>query len=362
MKPTTTPPAAYFVSLPFDVAFVGGISLVVFLAVKLSGFTAYSERAMTLSIWLMWVVNWPHFSATIFRLFRSRENAREFPVTAFLVPVVVGAGAMGALASPSVIAPFFVKLFLVWSPYHFSGQTVGVSLIYARRAGLRLEPWQRLALSAFIFGTYATSTLSSEVSVAGSSYYGIEYPGLGVPPWLAQAAQAVMYGAALVFAAFAVRWTARNRRVFPPMVLLPAVTQYVWFIAGASMHPFYIFVPLFHSLQYLPIAWAMQMGERVAEIPRAPTRAFFARETVKWLAVNLAGGAVLFWGLPHLAAALGVPLSFATGVLIAGVQIHHFFVDGVIWKLRNRKVASPLTANVGAYLRGRETPPARAAA
>jgi len=38
-----------------------------------------------------------------------------------------------------------------------------------------------------------------------------------------------------------------------------------------------------------------------------------------------------------------VPLALATGVLTAAVQIHHFFVDGVIWKLRNPRVANPLT-------------------
>jgi hypothetical protein len=42
----------------------------------------------------------------------------------------------------------------------------------------------------------------------------------------------------------------------------------------------------------------------------------------------------------------GYPLTFATGVLICGVQIHHFFVDGVIWKLKNKNVAAPLMVNI----------------
>ena len=33
-------------------------------------------------------------------------------------------------------------------------------------------------------------------------------------------------------------------------------------------------------------------------------------------------------------------------VTSAAVQLHHFFVDGVIWKLANPRVRSPLMANV----------------
>jgi hypothetical protein len=47
--------------------------------------------------------------------------------------------------------------------------------------------------------------------------------------------------------------------------------------------------------------------------------------------------------LPRAVSFFGVSLDLASAVLIAGIQIHHFFVDGVIWKLRNPRVANPLT-------------------
>jgi hypothetical protein len=40
----------------------------------------------------------------------------------------------------------------------------------------------------------------------------------------------------------------------------------------------------------------------------------------------------------------------ALGVTAAGVQIHHFFVDGVIWKLKRKTVASPLMVNISELL------------
>ena len=46
-------------------------------------------------------------------------------------------------------------------------------------------------------------------------------------------------------------------------------------------------------------------------------------------------------GAPHT-----VGLPFYIGVTIIAVQIHHFFVDGVIWKLKRKSVSSPLMVNL----------------
>jgi hypothetical protein len=194
-----------------------------------------------------------------------------------------------------------------------------------------------------------TTTLAAETSAAGGSYYGIDYPGLALPAWTVTLSTAIMYAAGAAFACHVVAWSLRERRLFPGMVLLPALAQYVWFVAGGGVPAFYVFVPLFHSLQYLPIAWAVQIGERVAESGQGADRAFLTRETVWWMAANLAGGAGLFWLIPRAVAGLGVGDSLANGVAIAAVQIHHFFVDGVIWKLRQPHVANPLVVNVLDY-------------
>jgi hypothetical protein len=125
------------------------------------------------------------------------------------------------------------------------------------------------------------------------------------------------------------------------MFLLPAVAQFIWFVPGSMVASFQEFVPFFHSLQYLLIAWAMHLFERF-ESQRA-RGAFVLTESAKWSIANFIGGSVLFYFLPMFGAWAGsVPLAFATGVVISGVQIHHFFVDGVIWKLKRKTVVSPL--------------------
>jgi hypothetical protein len=347
--------ALYFVNAPVDLACVGGASLVAFAllgAVYQSGATR-AEWLWTAAALLTWVCNYPHFAATIHRLYHRRENVAQFPFTALAVPPLVAAGVAGSFASPDVVAPLFVKLFLLWSGYHYSGQTVGVTLIYARRAGFVAAGAARLALSGFVFGAYLTAITRAEATMTAQTFYGVTCPTFGLPRFVPVLAEHAMWACGAVFLLLAAGWCVRQRRLLPPVVLLPAAAQLVWFVLGSRDPNFVVFVPFFHSLQYFLVAWATHVSERVEQGEAAPTRASVLAESAKWGGAVCAIGAFLFWMLPHsLASGTGAGFQFAAPVVLAGVQIHHFFVDGVIWKLNNPRVSSPVRAHVGEYLRG----------
>ena len=324
------------------------------------GIEARSPAIYTVAAWLVWVVNWPHFSATSYRLYSS-ANLQDYRVTALAVPCLVGAGLLVALLGPAVVAALWVKLFLIWSPYHFSGQSLGITKVYARRAGVLLPPWLARVFEVFIFGTFLTQTLRAEVATAGMSYYGIHVPALGVPAALVTVAIVMTTTSAIVIAGFACVWSVQNRRLFPALILLPAVTQFIWFIPGASVPAFQEFVPAFHGMQYLLIAWSIQVCER-ATSRQSVTDRFVLLETFRWGVPIFVGGAVLFYVLPRVCAwTFGTPLLFTTGIVVAAVQLHHFIVDGVIWKLRRATVASPLLMSVGSLRSHQELQPMRVA-
>jgi hypothetical protein len=84
-----------------------------------------------------------------------------------------------------------------------------------------------------------------------------------------------------------------------------------------------------------------------------PSVGYVVRETTRWGLINLAIGFMLFWvipyGLYHLVLRQYEPqftYAFVLAIIAAGVQVHHFFVDGVIWKLKKKTVASPLMVNL----------------
>ena len=94
----------------------------------------------------------------------------------------------------------------------------------------------------------------------------------------------------------------------------------------------------------------MDLHESAARSSENRGHRFVLARTARWAALNLAGGSLLFWVLPRVVGGDGLPASGVFAVVLAGVQVHHFFVDGVIWKLKSSAVSSPLLATVGDLL------------
>ena len=75
----------------------------------------------------------------------------------------------------------------------------------------------------------------------------------------------------------------------------------------------------------------------------APSPRFAVVETVRWFAITMAISVVLFLALPAVVgAATHYAVTGMLGIVFASAQLHHFFVDGVIWKLKSARVAAPL--------------------
>ncbi len=192
------------------------------------------------------------------------------------------------------------------------------------------------------------------------------YPRFGVPVFFSYVAAAWTYACAAAFLYCFISNCVRNRRPPPLMYVLPAVTQYVWFFVAGLQPAWVEFVPFFHGVQYLLIAWAMQIRQDADRRAVAPTRSYVAVRTMRWYAINLAIGAIPFYLAPRLVSYIvKIDLIFVTAILFTAFQVHHSFVDGIIWKLRARSVVTPLMGNVTATLRApvaAQAEPARAAA
>jgi hypothetical protein len=347
----------YFVNAPVDFMLIGGASIALYVVLKVSPHLASTASLGSLAATMVWACNYPHFASSSFRLYHSRVTSRQYPMTAWLIPLVMVAAVVGCYVSPNIVAPMFVKLYLLWSPYHFSGQTVGITMIYARRSGYRIERWGRTALSWFVFTTFAVQSAWAELAIrshdvrsltgARQSYFGVHFGVLGVPTWLPTVLTVVLWASLAVFGLYVLLQLRSDRRFIPFIVLLPAASQFIWFYAP-NVGEYAALVPFFHSLQYLLIAWSVQLTVGLGERRRTPSVGYAWSESLRWAAINVAAGVALFWGLPRLGSHMGRSLQFSNAVLLSAIQIHHFFVDGVIWRLREPSVRSPLSSSLGA--------------
>ncbi|MBI3505035.1 MAG: hypothetical protein HY059_09355 [Proteobacteria bacterium] len=344
-------PSLYFISAPIDYAMVGVLSIITFILLRMFYTGTRTDTVITIAVQLSWICNWPHFAATSYRLYHSPDNIKQYPLTALIVPILVLFGIVGSFVDQTVVAPYFIKLVSIWSPYHFSGQTLGISLIYARRAGFMVDKVERFFLAAFIYSTFISQTVGFETGRQPFNDSGIEYPTMGLPQWTATATTYWMYATAAILVLLMIRRAVKDKKTMPPIILLPALTQFVWFVQGESWLSFAEFVPFFHSMQYMLIAWSLQLKEKMDREAIAPSKGYVLAESARWGVGNFILGACLFSGIPWtVAKVFGIPLPVSTVIVISGVQIHHFFIDGVIWKLKRKTVASPLMANLGQIL------------
>lgn len=289
------------------------------------------------------VANYPHYMATVYRAYGATDRRAHRLYTVYLTAALV---ALGAAAHVDLrLLPVLFTAYVMWSPWHYSGQNYGLLLMFVRRAGLSMTPGQArrlklafaasfvMLLAAFNEGPSADPTVLS----------------LGLP---AVITRAIGWTAAAAFLALGLPALSpvvagAGIRAAAPLLLL--VTQALWFVVPiglawatgvATPQTRYSsgILAVMHSAQYL---WVTQYFARRDEGVSWRTWAY-------WAAVVL-GGMALFLPVPWLTSYLG-RVDFTASVLIVTgvVNLHHFMIDGVVWKLRDPRVGRALTAEVEA--------------
>ncbi|RZA09201.1 MAG: hypothetical protein EOP11_02445 [Proteobacteria bacterium] len=316
----------YLVNRLVDYLGAGGLSLFV-LAYYGLVYRSYndfqvSSTALSLVWGLSWLVNWPHFSASLDRLYGGAESVHHAWPLKVVLPIFIAGLTLFAFLSPVGFAPYFVKVFLLWSLYHYAGQAAGFTLIYAARAGVNVGRWEKKLLWATAYAAALHQWAMLE-SVGGlTQIREVTIPLMGIPPWVTS----VTYGCSMLLASSLAIFWLFQKRPFSLLIALPIAAHLAWFVIGSRVFSFQAFVPFFHGLQYLLLTGSL--------VPRMPRLLAF------WSARNILAGAFLFGGLPVLAEWLGAAPAFASPVLFAAVQIHHFAIDGRIWRARRLRVAT----------------------
>jgi hypothetical protein len=305
----------------------------------------------------------PHYGATLLRVYESREERRKYAFFAIWVTAAVWALFYLGLYSV-LLGSLLLTLYLSWSPWHYTGQNYGIAVMFLRRRGVPLEArTKRLLYLSFVLsygltllalhGASDQGSYSSVAPYKGGSFQLIRL-GIPSPYWeVAFVLVGIAYLGTLVGAGAALLRVASARSLLPTATL--ALTQMLWFAAPVAARHWgllgpeaplstdltayaFFWVATGHSVQYLWITTYYAAGSR----PAGP-RAFYLLKT-------LAAGSFI-WSVPGLVYGLtveGGPLGgVAQGadvfILLASiVNLHHFILDGAIWKLRDGRVARVL--------------------
>jgi len=305
----------------------------------------------------------PHYGATLVRVYEDATDRQKYRVFSLWATLAVAAAFVATLYG-HWLGSLLLTIYLTWSPWHYTGQNYGIALMLAARRGVAVEPLaKRLVyasfVSSFLLTFFAIHSARPEGTYAPVSYGGtvFELMPLGIPHALVGVAIAgigAVY-AATTLAAVVLLVRRGGLVAYLPSLLLMA-TQALWFtvpvpvrhwqLAGEgsaflSIYTAYGFLWIagYHAVQYLWIT-TYYGSESPAAVRQQPVA--WRRRTAFLGKSALAGYAV--WTLPALVFAPGLlgqlPHESGLALMIAAmVNVHHFILDGAVWKLRDGRVA-----------------------
>ena len=306
---------------------------------------------------LVYLFSVPHYGATLTLVYESPESrSRYFRVSVYgslLILILFAATLYSPLAGSLVLT-----LYLTWSPWHYTGQNYGILLTLLARRGARPDAALKRWIHVSFISSFGLALLSihgtaqgnyAPVSYGGSAYQLIPIP---IPAALSGGLVALVGGVYLFSTAVSVVRIRKQVRLsgFAPGLLL-FFLQASWFslpvvlrqwttgTVDEARHGFYsgygfVWIAAAHAVQYL---WFCAYYAKRSSAATPPL-AFLGKSI-------LAGFAV--WALPALVLgpalldAARVDANFAL-MVAAVVNLHHFVLDGTIWKRRDGRIARVL--------------------
>jgi hypothetical protein len=303
------------------------------------------------------VLNDPHFAVTYVLFYRGarermfgtvfapRQRVR-YVFAGVVAPLALGAWAVEALATKSAVSlGFLIQLMFFLVGWHYVKQGFGILTVLGARRGVRFDRKERLAILAHCFAGWAYAWASPFDLGKEVEEKGVVYTTIAHGAWLEHLTHVVFLATLAPLAWVLVRKRLREGRlpIFAPLVGLLA-SVWSWSIYS-SVDPLVVYViPALHSVQYLYIVWLLE-GAKAREREAAP---YFERAASVRLGILVVTSLALGWLFFHGAPAalddlfrsrrgartdMGATPYFAA--LFTFVNIHHYFMDNVIWRREN---------------------------
>ena len=327
-----------------DFLFVGGLSLIVFVPLLLSGRSDLVLVGAGVQAWLAATINMPHFMASYRIIYRSREMILRHKWASIYVPAILVAYSALALwearQSP-VLVIILVSVSSAYLAWHYTGQVWGMMASYSYLGGARFEPAERLLIRTglrILLAWHVTWFL----------YTQLRDPSVVRPLYLLISAGTVV---ALLLGAVGIAKMRRRTGKFPPARALVAwFAIFVWYAVVARDPKALFWVQIAHALQYLAFPIRVEMNRTSRQPAARPHR--LATHMIVYGAGLLGVSLLIARVVP--ASAMSVvgnvfgeePGRAAPILILMIINIHHYFTDGVIWKISDPEVRGELFAHV----------------
>lgn len=337
----------------------GGSMLVLPLLLLIPSSVALQAEFAFWAIVVAHIVNHPHFAHS-YQIFYSGFRGKAFGntfepglrlrylIAGVYVPILLMAYLLTAIAMGSAAALAYganAMFFLVG--WHYVKQGYGMAMLDAVLKKRFYTPREKKVLLWNGYAGWLVSWLYVNQVVYKFDYWGLAYYSFATPEWLMTASEVAAVATTVALVAMVLLKAVKERGRLPWNGIVGyVVSLYGWLILARINPLFTLFVPAFHSLQYLVVVWRYQLNRTRAQTdarsrPNGLLPSVGLLRNLLFLVLGVLLGYLAFWGLPEwLNANVGYDRSlFGPSVFLfvawIFINIHHYFLDNVMWRREN---------------------------
>ncbi len=363
--PRSIPRPGYLFGPAFDFLTLGGGSIIICaaLAVIFPRGIPSARQAVLITL-LMTIINQPHFAHSyqmFYRNFRAKAFGASYPralrlrylIAGILVPLLlIGFLAGAALSGSARVLAYGANAMFFLVGWHYVKQGYGILIVDSVQKRIMFPDSAKTIFRLNGYAAWFAAWLGLNHAISTrNDYIGLVYFSIPLPAWVYQSAVAVLAVSSVATAVvLAQRWRETKGQLPWNGVVAYLTTLYLWVIFVRFNPLVLAVVPTFHSLQYLAVVWRYQLNAAAqgaaAPAPSALSRLLPAQWSsfAFFIAIGVLLGFLGFQGIPRSIDAL-LPYNnhvFGPALFLFSfyifINIHHYFLDNVMWRRGNPDV------------------------
>jgi len=302
-------------------------------------------------ILLQALINWPHFMASYRLLYIPKENIAKYPFAAIYVPgilLIIVLASLGFTADESrtLVVDQDISYFLwlgaaFYLAWHYTVQAWGMVASFAFLAGITMSETEKLLIRSGLRILLAWHVVWGAQDLP-ATWLGPLHPYI---PELLKLVSIAAFIAFFIGIGTFIRIRQRTGLSPTPQMIAPWLAIYLWYLVLNFEPDAYMLVQLSHALQYLIFPLRIELNRAgLARLNGEVLKHFLWGG--RYYGVLLVTGCLVFYVPGALFTASSQPYTIAI-VIASVVSIHHYFVDGSIWKISNRDVRKRLFSHLG---------------
>jgi hypothetical protein len=312
-------------------------------------------------------INFPHFAYSYLLFypgFWARLTGTEttlfsrirLVIAGIIVPIALIAFLAQAWRTQSAhLLTLAILSMILTVGWHYVKQGYGVLITLSVYKSVFYKEWEKRILYVNAYAVWIYTWCRTNGSTGVQTYYDITYNVTAYPDWIVRGTLAICaVTTALAGAVLLKHWLYDRKGISWAAVTGYACAIYMWVLLPYYNMAFYVFIPMFHSLQYLPFVYKYKVSEfnRAKAAPEGnPQRTYMRALAVLLLfaAGGVALGTLFFDTIPKYMdshpSVNGSPLNaldldpqFFVISFIVFINVHHFFIDSAFWRRDNTEV------------------------